>query len=276
MKLRARWNEMDLFRRGLLLLLAVAIPLFAVVTAVQCSRVGIEYGNAFLRRTEKDGVIQYAGRKSGEDSVFTVGPDDRVEYRWGEETYGPYQVKRDPTARPPYDPENPWPSGQIGVEVRREGTVVFRGGYASPGRMLNDYWSRGLVWEDGTDYDDWTPGIYATTSTGEIIGLTGSAANRTVHQPQLYTVIQVAMGPRLSQRGNWTDYIKATALAVFTVLYVLLYKQLLQARVNRLVKDGEQAQPSDVSVAAALVAMLLLTGATLLCYLLPLTKLTPV
>ena len=84
------------------------------------------------------------------------------------------------------------------------------------------------------------------------------------------------MGPRLSQRGSWTDYIKTTALAVFTVLYVLLYKQLLQARMNWLVKDREQAQPSDVSVAAALVAMLLLTGAVLLCYLLTLTKLTPV
>ena len=81
MKLKARWTEMDLFRKGLLLLLAVAIPLFAVVTAVQCSRVGIEYENVFLRRTEKDGVIQYAGRKSGEDSVFTVCPDGRVEYR---------------------------------------------------------------------------------------------------------------------------------------------------------------------------------------------------
>ena len=84
------------------------------------------------------------------------------------------------------------------------------------------------------------------------------------------------MGPRLSQRGSWTDYIKTTALAVFTVLYVLLYKQLLQARMNWLVKDREQAQPSDVSVAAALVARLLLTGAVLICYLLPLTKLTPV
>ena len=154
--------------------------------------------------------------------------------------------------------------------------MVFRGGYASPGRMLNDYWSRGLVWEDGTDYDDWTPGIYATTSTGEIVGVTTSADYHTVHQPQLYNVIQLVMGPRLSQRGSWTDYVKATALALFTVLYVLLYKQLLQARMNWLVKDGEQAQPSDISVAAALVAMLLLTGATLLCYLLPLTELTPV
>ena len=67
-----------------------------------------------------------------------------------------------------------------------------------------------------------------------------------------------------------------TALAVFTVLYVLLYKQLFQARVNRLVKDGEQAQPSDISVLAALGGMLLLTGATLFSYLFPLTKLTPI
>ena len=267
---KSTFSALSVYQRILLLLLLVMIAAFTGLAfwfqshpGLVC--IGLEGKKALLVRSQAGETVRYSGKLDGQSAEFSV-TGDTVNYRWGEETYGPYQVKRDPTARPPYDPENPWPSGQIGVEVRREGTVVFRGGYASPGRMLNDYWARNLVWEDGTDYDDWTPGIYATTSTGEIIGLTGSAANRTVHQPQLYTVIQVAMGPRLSQRGSWTDYIKTTALAVFTVLYVLLYKQLLQARMNWLVKDREQA----------LVAMLLLTGAVLLCYLLPLTKLTPV
>ena len=92
-------------------------------------------------------------------------------------------------------PEHPWPSGQIGVEVRREGTVVFRGGYTPPGRMINDYWARDLVWEDGSDYVDWSPGIYATTSTGEIIGLTGQVAAHTVHQPQLLSLIHISPLP---------------------------------------------------------------------------------
>ena len=277
---KSPFSALSVYQRILLLLLLVMIAAFTGLAfwfqshpGLVC--VGMDGKKALLVRSQAGETVRYSGKLDGQSAEFSV-TGDTVNYRWGEETYSPYQVKRDPTARPPYDPENPWPSGQIGVEVRREGTVVFRGGYTPPGRMINDYWARDLVWEDGTDYDDWTPGIYATTSTGEIIGLTGSAANRTVHQPQLYTVIQVAMGPRLSQRGSWTDYIKTTALAVFTVLYVLLYKQLLQARMNWLVKDREQAQPSDVSVAAALVAMLLLTGAVLLCYLLPLTKLTPV
>ena len=277
---KSTFSALSVYQRILLLLLLVMIAAFTGLAfwfqshpGLVC--IGLEGKKALLVRSQAGETVRYSGKLDGQSAEFSV-TGDTVTYRWGEETYGPYQVKRDPTARPPYDPENPWPSGQIGVEVRREGTVVFRGGYTPPGRMINDYWARDLVWEDGSDYVDWSPGIYATTSTGEIIGLTGSAANRTVHQPQLYTVIQVAMGPRLSQRGSWTDYIKTTALAVFTVLYVLLYKQLLQARMNWLVKDREQAQPSDVSVAAAPVAMLLLTGAVLLCYLLPLTKLTPV
>lgn len=277
---KSPFSALSVYQRILLLLLLVMIAAFTGLAfwfqshpGLVC--IGLEGKEALLVRSQAGETVRYSGKLDGQSTEFSV-TGDTVNYRWGEETYGPYQVKRDPTARPPYDPENPWPSGQIGVEVRREGTVVFRGGYASPGRMLNDYWARDLVWEDGSDYVDWSPGIYATISTGEIIGLTGSAANRTVHQPQLTTVIQVVMGPQLYQRGSWTDYIKTTALAVFTVLYVLLYKQLLQARMNWLVKDREQAQPSDVSVAAALVAMLLLTGAVLLCYLLPLTKLTPV
>ena len=289
---KSPFSALSVYQRILLLLLLVMIAAFTGLTfwfyghpGLAC--VGLEGKKALLVRSQAGETVRYSGKLDGENAEFSV-TGDTVTYRWGEETYGPYQVKRDPTARPPYDPENPWPSGQMGVEVRREGKVVFRGGYAPPVRMysghldnpladaLDDIWENGLVWEDGSDYNDWTPGIYAATSTGEIISLSGSAADHTVHQPRLYTVIQLVMGPQLYQRGSWTDYIKATALAVFTVLYVLLYKQLLQARMNWLVKDGEQVQPSDVSILAALVAMLLLTGAVLLCYLLPLTKLTPV
>ena len=202
---KSPFSALSVYQRILLLLLLVMIAAFTGLAfwfqshpGLVC--VGMDGKKALLVRSQAGETVRYSGKLDGQSAEFSV-TGDTVNYRWGEETYGPYQVKRDPTARPPYDPENPWPSGQIGVEVRREGTVVFRGGYASPGRMLNDYWARNLVWEDGTDYDDWTPGIYATTSTGEIIGLTGSAANRTVHQPQLYTVIQVAMGPRLPSGG---------------------------------------------------------------------------
>lgn len=277
---KSPFSALSVYQRILLLLLIVMIAAFTGLAFWLQGRpglvcIGLEGKRALLVRSQTGETVRYSGKLDGQSAEFSV-TGDTVTYRWGEETYGPYQVKRDPTARPPYDPEHPWPSGQVGVEVRREGTVVFRGGYTPPGRMINDYWARDLVWEDGSDYVDWSPGIYATTSTGEIIGLTGQVAAHTVHQPQLTTVIQVVMGPQLYQWGSWTDYIKATALAAFTVLYVLFYKQLLQARMNWLVKDGEQAQPSDISVAAALVGMLLLTGATLLCYLLPLTELTPV
>ena len=277
---KSPFSALSVYQRILLLLLIVMIAAFTGLAFWSQGHpglmsIGLDGKKALLVRARAGETVRYSGKLDGAEAEFSV-TGDTVTYRWGEETYGPYQVKQDPTARPPYDPENPWPSGQIGVEVRREGTVIFRGGYTPPGRMINDYWARNLVWEDGTDYDEWSPGVYITTSTGEIMGLTGSAADHTLHQPRLTTVIQLVMGPQMYQRGSWTDYIKATALAVFTVLYVLLYKQLLQARVNRLVKDGEQAQPSDVSILAALVGMLLLTGATLFSYLLPLTKLTPI
>ena len=99
MKLKARWTEMDLFRKGLLILMLAAIPLFAMVTAVQCSRVGIQYREIFLRRTETDGVVQYAGRKDGQDIAFTVYPDGQVEHRWGNETSAPIWCGRTPPPR---------------------------------------------------------------------------------------------------------------------------------------------------------------------------------
>ena len=66
MMLKARWTEMDLLRKGLLLLLAVAIPLFAVVTAVQCST--ISAGSTGRSPSSASGWVAGAGRGSARSS----------------------------------------------------------------------------------------------------------------------------------------------------------------------------------------------------------------
>ena len=267
MKLKARWNEMDLFRKGLLILLVAAIPLFAVVTAVQCSRLGIEYGTVFLRRTENDGVIQYAGREDGQDSVFTVGPDGRVEYRWGEETYGPYTVREDPSAAP--EP-SAWngdsgdryvPDGLTGVEIRQGDTVLFRGGWdPDPDRTWFSLYD-----ESGNQLSGLS--ISAITSSGTVIGPDGEIITpREQHKPTAAALLRVVLAPELVHRGSWLIYAFVTLLAAAGMGYILFYRELFYWNLGFTVKNPENAEPSDWYVFSSLLGMTIITGAVLVLY----------
>ncbi len=268
MKLRARWNEMDLFRRGLLILMLAAIPLFAVVTAVQCSRVGIEYGNVFLRRTETDGVIQYAGRKDGQDIAFTVYPDGRVEHRWGKETYGPYTVREDPSAAP--EP-SAWggdngdryvPDGLMGVEIRQGDMALFRGGWDPDPDMT---WFS-LYDESGNELSGLS--ISAITSSGTVIGPDGEIiTQREQHEPTVAGLLRVALAPELVHRGSWKIYALVTLLAAAEIGYILFYRELFYWDMSFTVKDPENAEPSDWYVFSSLLGMTLCAAVVLALYL---------
>lgn len=267
MKLSTRWNEMDLFRKGLLILMLAAIPLFAVVTAVQCSRVGIEYGNAFLRRTETDGVVQYAGRKDGQDIAFTVYPDGQVEHRWGNETYGPYMVREDPSAAP--EP-SAWsgdngdryvPDGLLGVEIRQGDTVLFRGGWdPKPDRAWFNLYD-----ESGEQL----PGlsISAITSNGTVIGPDGEIITpREQHEPTAAGLLRVALAPELVHRGSWKIYALVTLLAAAGMGYILFYRELFYWDLEFTVKNPENAEPSDWYVFSSLLGMGIITAVVLVLY----------
>lgn len=262
MKLKARWNEMDLFRKGLLLLLAVAIPLFAVVTAVQCSRVGIEYGNAFLRRTENDGVIQYAGRKDGQDIAFTVYPDGQVEHRWGNETYGPYMVREDPSAAPePSMGDSYVPEGLMGVEVRQGDTVLFRGGWDPDPDMT---WFS-LYDESGNEFSGLS--FSATMGDGTMIASDGEIITpREQHEPTAAGLLRVALAPELVHRGSWLIYTSLTLLAAAGMGYILFYRELFYWNLGFTVKNPKNAEPSDWYVFSSLLGMGIITAVVLVLY----------
>ena len=97
---REKWTEMSWFRRILLLWMAAMILGFGIAMPVVRAAQGIEYGDDFLRLRQEGEVRYYEGEVDWEDAAFTVWPDGRVEYRWGEYTCGPYQVSVVPDAAP--------------------------------------------------------------------------------------------------------------------------------------------------------------------------------
>ena len=99
-KLKARWLEMDLYRRILLAVMAAEIVGFLIASVIMVNRPGLEYRDALLYpRTEGETQI-YEGTVDGEPARFAVSPEGEVSYQWGEFSYGPWQISRDPTAVP--------------------------------------------------------------------------------------------------------------------------------------------------------------------------------
>lgn len=95
-----RWRGFSLFQRVLLAILAAMIVGFGIAIPTVAGRKGIEYRDALLRFTQEGEVRRYTGWVDWKRTEFTVRPGGTVEYRWGDELYGPCQVVEDPSAAP--------------------------------------------------------------------------------------------------------------------------------------------------------------------------------
>lgn len=119
--LKAKWSEMSLYRRVLLIVMAIEILAFFFATLVMINRPGLEYQDAMLYPGTEGDIQIYQGTVDGETARFAVSPEWEVSYQWGDYTYGPYQITEDPAAVPDgYE-------GSQGIEIRLGDEVLFRG-----------------------------------------------------------------------------------------------------------------------------------------------------
>lgn len=118
-----RWNQLSAFKRRFLLYYAILFLAATVAYPIVSSQKGFAYqGSLLLYRREETADI-YAGKIGGEGASFTVTDQGAVTFRQGDETYGPYLVRKDPTASPEEE--------RTGVEVSLDGQVLFRGALLS-------------------------------------------------------------------------------------------------------------------------------------------------
>ena len=121
-----RIKNLNGYQKGLLLLLLAMALVFAVVYHMTIARVGVLYQNAIFVPAEENGVTVYSGKRRGKQAEFTVSADKTVSFRCDGQTYGPYTVKEDPTARPEDEFGR---EGMTGVEIRDGEELLFRGGF---------------------------------------------------------------------------------------------------------------------------------------------------
>ena len=98
--LKAKWLEMDLYRRILLAVMLAEIFGFLLANVIVVNRPGLEYGDALLYPSTEGELQVYEGKLDGEPARFTVSPEGEISYQWGEFSYGPYQVYGGPRRLP--------------------------------------------------------------------------------------------------------------------------------------------------------------------------------
>ena len=236
-----KWREMSWFRRVLVALLAGMILGGGIATTVVTGREGIKYQETLLLLTREGEACRYTGRLDGERAEFTVRPGGLVEYRWGEEAYGPYQVVEDPSAAPE--------KGMTGLEIRLGDETIFRGAYSGAvgWAMLQD--ESGKI-TDMLDLISDGPG-----------GRAYSAGGRDRHGPSLAAVAGLGMDRLgLTHRGNLGLYLLATALAAVTIFMVCCPELMFRWNIMWDIRNPEKAEPSDWYLFSERVTWIACTG----------------
>ena len=232
---REKWTEMSWFRRILLLWMAAMILGFGIAMPVVRAAQGIEYGDDFLRLRQEGEVRYYEGEVDWEDAAFTVWPDGRVEYRWGEYTCGPYQVAVVPDAAP-----EGFGSAMTGLEIRQGDQVLFRGGYLKDSFQI-------LYQENGEPL--WDTRIPYSGAGGEtVIGEAGQV-NIREKQPSLTALARAALDPELVRRGSVGIYLGVTLLALLNAVQICFPGFFFRLSLWGHVRNVDDAEPSEFYIA---------------------------
>lgn len=246
-----KWEEMSLLRRILVVILAVMIVGFGAATLIAGGQKGIEYRDTLLRFTQEGEVRRYAGRLDWKRAEFTVCPGRTVEYRWGDEVYGPYQVVEDPAAAPKYY--------MTGLEIYQDGERVFRGGYHCGGS-----WSV-LYNENGNLFDMMD---FTFSSGGKTYDSKGKELTaRDLHEPSMTTVARLGLDEaELTHRGHFGLYLLVTLLAAFNIFQICYPELMFRWSIMWHVQDPYAAEPSDWYILMERIEWVVLTGVVAVLY----------
>ena len=261
--LKAKWSEMSLYRRVLLIVMAIEILAFFFATLVMINRPGLEYQDALLYPGTEGDIQIYQGTVDGETARFTVSPEGEISYQWGEFSYGPYQVTVDPAAFPETRGEHDG-KYNIGLEISQGGTVLFRGGYR-PNSTLS------LYQEDGEPL--WGIRVSATMSDGTVIGENGRVISpEEQHEPGLWALARIVLHPELTHRGNVWLYLAATLLAAFNCFQICFPHFFFRLSLWGHVRNIDDAEPSDWYIAMENIEWAVLAIVCLVLYAMSLTE----
>lgn len=237
-----RIHSLNLYQKGILLLLAALILVFAVVYGVVSARIGYAYHDSILVPSEENGTTVYTGKISGESATFTVTANT-VTFQLDDLFYGPYTVREDPTAIPA-DKEA---HSLTGIEILDGNEVFFRGGISY---SENDFH---LFSQDNT-------------SPFTIIVSSDPIDVRELWEPSAYTILELLDGPELTHKGVWTFFFFGIFLSVLTALSLLFADELFRFSMHFRIANADSAEPSDWELIGRYISWTILAGMVIFVY----------
>ena len=247
-----RIKNLDRYPKGLLLLLITMAVVFGVIYAIVTSRVGFLYNDVILVPETDNGVVSYTGTIQGQECRFTVTDDKTVIFYCMEKVYGPYTVKDDPSAIPDDDVLR---DVMTGVEIKKEETVIFRGGVY----LVDGFWT--IVSQDGKDAG------YSFTmeyTDGTVIDWEGNVVDPM--EPSVSDILTLVEGPTLTKKGSWLIWAMGVFLSAMTAGYILFAEELFRWKLAFRIQNPEDAEPSDWEISTRYFGWTLLTIMTLVIY----------
>lgn len=228
-----RIRALDRYQKGILLLVATMVLVFAVVYPITMARVGFVYQDALLRPSQENGSTVYSGKIHGKAARFTISPEQSVEFQYGDQLYGPYTAKEDPTAIPQEDELR---ERMTGVEIRQGENVIFRGGVLT---LEGDLW---LFGEDGL-VENSSFSMGTSVSGGTITEEHGRVIDPM--EPTAAILLELLSGTHLTHKGDWVMWLSGNFLCVLTAISVLFADEIFRWNLRFQIRNVDQAEPSD-------------------------------
>lgn len=240
---------MNLYQKGIIILLSVAAVAFLAIYFALSFRTGIKYEDEFFRFDEVDGNKTYSGTIDGQKCCFTVTPDKTMTFRCGEKVYGPYVVKEDPTAAPEDDTLSPYYKDKhiTGLEILQGDDVFFRGGLVG---YLGDVSGIELLNENGEDANS---SVTVTMSDGRVIDSSGNVIDQMA--PTAHNIIYFLYSDiKCANYIYWFCWWAGLLLSLIVVVSILFADELFRLALVFRVRDSYQVEPSDLVIAGRYIS----------------------
>ena len=241
-----KWLDLTLGQKILFCLQLVLIVLFLILYSTVGRQQVLRHHGAALRRTESETAVVYSGKLAGQPISCKVR-GTTVEYRYNDRTLH-YTVTEDPTAVPPLGTDQ-LPeitrAQLIGVEIRKDGELLFRGGWFP----LND--SVAVFNEDGSMFFD----FFSSSSS----------------DPNAADILRLIYAPNVTQRANPLGLLCGMILCIAGMVSLLYADALFRWNLAFRIRNAEDAEPSDWEIASRWISWLILTGAAIVVFILGLT-----
>lgn len=230
-----RIKNLNLYQKAILILMVAMALVFAVLYPVTISRVGYAYKDAVLIPHRENGNTVYTGKLKGEQASFTVTEDKTVIFQRGDQSYGPYTAKEDPSAVPK---DSQMAKSMTGVELRSGDEIIFRGGVCDMGDF---YW---LQSEDGQSADMVT--VTYSDSSGIVRDEHGNVVDP--FEPTVSDILELMNGPALTHKGVGLVWFGAVLICIVNGISILFADELFRWRLSLRVWNADHLEPSDLEL----------------------------